>query len=159
MRVSSPVRALRAGVLACLLVAAPSVALSAVAAGGRGAAGAAAGAGVALAFFALGKIALLLSARFAPILMLPVALAAYGIEAAGLGAALIALQDAPQLHRLAFAWSALAAGAAWIGAELVVAARTREPFFDPEAFARRRGAPAADAGGPAAPLAAGGEKR
>ena len=124
--------AIRAGSLACAGVAVIAVGIAGGVSGGRGALGALLGAGLATAFFSFGRGAVAYGGRRDRSLMLPLAFAVYLIEVVLLGGVLVAAQRQGTFSQAAFAWTILAATAAWVTAEILVALRTREPIFDPD---------------------------
>lgn len=136
--------ALRLGLVVCAVIAVPAVALGAALRGGAGAAAALLGIAVVVAFFGMGKLAVARVARTAPHLLLPAALGTYTAQIGLLGMLLIALDGVEAIHLPTLAWTVFVGVFGWIGAELWVATHTRVPFFDPESFAARQAALAAN---------------
>lgn len=123
---------LRGALVPTAVVALAALGVSA-ALGPRVLAGSALGAGLVVSFFAVTLLAMRAARRFAPEMLLGVALAVYGTKVAVIGGVVFWLRDQPWLSPTAFAATAFACAAVWLAGQVRGFTRARLPVTDIEA--------------------------
>lgn len=118
-------------------LAVPTLTVAGLLAGGRGVLGGAAGLVLVALFFGASKVVLAVVARRSTRMLLPAAMGTYLVKIVLLGVCLVVVGGQGVFDRLAFAWSIVVGVVGWVAAELWVAVRTREPFYDPQEFRAR----------------------
>jgi ATP synthase protein I len=122
-------RILRGAAIATGAITPVALGVSAAVAGTAGVAGSAAGIATVALFFTISLVAL---ARVGAHLLLPAALGVYAGKIVALGVVLHVAGDVAFLDHLALGWSAFAAIVVWLTTEVVLLARAKVLYVQPE---------------------------